>query len=86
MLALRQEAIDIVNNVPDDLLASFVRYLKNFKSNKKISIDELEVDPKKAAAFAAMEELRVRNRKYLKGIDLENEFLEAIDEKYGNPR
>lgn len=85
MTALRQEALQIVNAIPDNLLAAFVQYLKNFKPDKKISIDDLEVDPKKAAAFAAMEELRVRNRKYLKGTDLEQEYLEAIDEKFGNP-
>lgn len=86
MQALRQEALQIVNEIPDNLLASFVQYLKNFKPDKKNSIDDLEVDPKKAAAFAAMEELRVRNRKYLKGTDLEQEYWEAIDEKFGNPR
>ena len=33
-----------------------------------------------------MGELRILNRKYFKGVDLEQEFLEAIDEKFGNSR
>ena len=31
MLALRQEALQFVNNVPDNLLSDLVEYLKNFK-------------------------------------------------------
>lgn len=86
MTALREEALQIVNAVPDNLLVAFVKYLKNFKPAEKNSLGGLELDPKKAAAFAEMEELRILNRKYFKGVDLEKEFLEAIDEKFGNPR
>ena len=31
MLALRQEALQFVNNVPDNLLSDLVEHLKNFK-------------------------------------------------------
>ena len=83
-MTLREEAIAIVNGVPDDLLASFVRYLKKFKPDKKISIDDLEVDPKKAAALSAIKEWQERNRKILEsGIDWDKEIELAMEEKYG---
>ena len=90
MTALREEALQIVNDMPEYLLQALVENLQSFKKrqfneldNKKIN--KGEIDPKKAAAFAALEEWRVRNRKYSKlVVDWEKEFLEAIDEKYGN--
>lgn len=90
-MTLREEALQIVNDTPEYLLKALLYNLEDFKDRQfnSLKIEEInngEVDPKKAAAFAALEELSVRNRKYLKGIDLEKEFLEAIDEKYGNPR
>lgn len=91
MTSLRQEALQIVNDVPDDLLAALVQNLKTFTESQFYDkdIEKLKnetIDPKKAAAFAVMEELRVRNRKYFKGVDLEKAFLEAIDEKFGSSR
>ena len=87
MTALRQEALQMVNDMPEYLLEALLQNLKNFKNRQFDEQDnEKTVDPKKAAAFAAMEELRVRNRKYFKGVDLEQEFLEAIDEKFGSSR
>ncbi|MBR5913107.1 MAG: hypothetical protein IKZ58_01910 [Selenomonadaceae bacterium] len=84
MLALRQEALQIVNDIPDNLLAAFVQYLKNFKPDKKISIDDLNVDPKKAAAMKAIAEWQERNRTILEsGIDWDKEFELAMEEKYG---
>ena len=41
MTALREEALQIVNAVPDNLLLAFVKYLKNFKPAEKNSIDDL---------------------------------------------
>lgn len=89
-MTLREEALQIVNDTPEYLLQALVDNLQSFKKrqfneldNKKIN--KGEIDPKKAAAFAALEEWRVRNRKYSKlVVDWEKEFLEAIDEKYGN--
>ncbi len=87
MTALRQEALQMVNDMPEYLLEALLQNLKNFKNRQFDEQDnEKTVDPKKAAAFAAMEELRVRNRKYFQGVDLEQEFLEAIDEKFGSSR
>lgn len=89
MTALREEALQIVNEMPDYLLQALVDNLQSFKKRQFNMIDNEkvakgELDPKKAAAFAALEEWRVRNRKYSKSIvDWEKEFLEAIDEKYG---
>ena len=85
MTSLRAEALQIVNEIPDHLMQALVDNLRYFKIMQFDEFDS-EIDPKKAAAFAAMEELRIRNRKYFKGTDLEQEFLEAIDEKFGNPR
>ena len=88
-MTLREEALQIVNDMPEYLLQALVENLQSFKKrqfneldNKKIN--KGEIDPKKAAAFAALEEWRVRNRKYSKlVVDWEKEFLEAIDEKFG---
>ena len=96
MLTLRQEALQIVNEIPDNLLAECVSYLRNFKTKfeKKSGVTEEEfqkflhsgagIDPKKAAAFAALEELRKKNTVHLPpGTDWKKEIAEARNEKYG---
>lgn len=88
-MTLRQEAIDIVNNIPDDLLAALVQNLKTFKyekidsRNRGITADG--VDPKKAAALAAIKEWQQKNMHILKsGIDWDKERDAAMEEKYGS--
>ena len=88
MTALREEALKIVNELPDYLMDALVYNLKYFKSrqfdeldNEKINNGEL--DQKKAAAFAAMEEWIECNRKVLSEIDSEKERELAMEEKYG---
>ncbi|MBQ6976902.1 MAG: hypothetical protein IJQ16_10195 [Selenomonadaceae bacterium] len=88
MTALREEALQIVNETPEYLLQALVDNLQSFKKRQFNELDNEkikkgEINPKKAA-FAALEEWRVRNRKYSKlVVDWEKEFLEAIDEKFG---
>ena len=82
MTALRQEALQIVNDMPDNLLAAFVKYIKNFQPD--ISIDGSEIDSKKAA-MKAIEEWQGRNRAILEsGIDWDKEIELAVEEKYGS--
>ncbi len=88
MTALRQEALQIVNDTPDDLLAALVQNLKNFKyekidsRNRGMTADGL--DPKKVAAVKAIKEWQERNRDILEsGIDWDKEFEIAMEEKYG---
>lgn len=96
MLTLRQEALQIVNEIPDNLLAECVSYLRNFKTKfeKKSGVTEEEfqkflhsgagIDPKKAAAFAALEKWKEDNKNFLTSdIDWERERWEALNEKYG---
>ena len=87
MTALRQEALQIVNDMPEYLLRALVDNLQHFKERQVNSleiekIDSGEVDPKKASAFAAMEEWIYRNREILSKIDPEREREIAMEEKY----
>ena len=89
MTALRAEALQIVNEMPDDLLASLVQNLRTFKyekfdsRNRKVTADGL--DPKKVAAVKAIKEWQDRNRAVLdSNIDWDKEFESAMEEKYGS--
>ena len=108
MLTLRQEAIKIVNEIPDDSLSEFVNIISVLKNrfvkkkeqktskNKSESIYTTEeiktllktdpnIDPKKAAAFAAIEEWQKNNKAFLtSNIDWEQERAAAMEEKYGS--
>ena len=88
MTALRQEALQMVNDMPEYLLEALLQTLKNFKNrqfdeqdNEKINSGV--VDPKKASAFAAMEEWIYHNKDILSKIDPEKERELAMEEKYG---
>lgn len=88
MTALRQEALQIVNNMPDYLMKALVENLKHFKFRQIDSFEKdlvgKEIDPKKAEAFASMEEWRYRNRAILESdVDWEKETEAAMEEKYG---
>ena len=88
MTALREEALQIVNAVPDDLLASLVQNLRTFKyekidSRNRGATDD-GLDPKKVAAIKAIKEWQVRNKAILEsGIDWDKELELAMEEKYG---
>lgn len=60
MKALREEALQIVNVVPDHMLIAFLAYLKNFNFKQSDDlenhINDEEFDSKKTEAFAALEE------------------------------
>lgn len=88
MVNLREEALQIVNDMPDYLLKALVDNLKHFKfrqiDSMKKDLNGNEIDPKKAAAFAAMEEWRYRNGAISESdIDLDKERGLAMEEKYG---
>lgn len=96
MTALREEALQIVKEVPDDFLVALIENLLKFKNEvvekpkHNFTKEELQEiinspdDPKKAAAWAAIEEWQKRNKDILNsGIDWDKELMEAIDEKYG---
>lgn len=87
MTALRQEALQIVNDTPDDLLAALVQNLKDFKyekidsRNRGVTADGL--DPKKVAALAAIKEWQQQHLETLKSINAEEARDLAMEEKYG---
>ena len=110
MLALRQEAIELLNELPENLLAEVVKNLRDLKnkiknfttektnSQKKFieghSFTEEDwqkflnsgsgTDPKKAAAFSRLEELRKNNSVlFSPDTDWKKEIAEAACEKYG---
>ena len=60
MTALRQEALQIVNDIPENLLSEFVQNLREIKSKleKNFSGKKSEVDPSRAAAIKALEDWR----------------------------
>ncbi len=88
-MTLREEALQIVNDTPDYLLKALIYNLEHFKGRQFDLVDNEKVingeyDPKKAAAFAALEELRYHNRDILSKIDPEEERALAVEEKYGS--
>lgn len=92
MTALRQEALQIVNAVPENLLAEIVSYLRklqiqashNFTEEELKEIFNSDAEPKKAAALADIEEWQKRNRDILNSdIDWDKELEAALNEKYG---
>ncbi len=88
MTALREEALQIVNAVPDHMLIAFLAYLKNFNFKQSDSlekrVDDEEFYSKRKDAIAAIKEWQERNRAILEsGIDWNKELELAMEEKYG---
>lgn len=92
MTALRQEALQIVNAVPENLLAVLVETLRKFQIETSHNFTEEELkeifnsdaEPKKAAAMADIEEWQKRNKDILNSaIDWDKELEDALNEKYG---
>ena len=81
MTALRQEALQMVNDMPENLLAALIETIQNFKiQNETPTEDEKkypftkeelqeildsDIDPKKAAALKGIEEWQERNKEIL---------------------
>ena len=89
MSALREEALKIVNEMPEDLLSALLQNLQTFKYEKIDSRNRAPTadgfDPKKLAAFKAMEDWRKRNKAILDSItDWDKEREMAMEEKYGS--
>ncbi len=105
MTTLRQEALQLVNAVPEIRLEPLVRYIRNYQRKyteghseqrppKTIAFTDEElrdfvyrdgmIDPKKEAAFDALEIWRKRNSaNFPADFDAERELTEALDEKFG---
>lgn len=60
MTALRQEALQIVNDIPENLLSELVQNLREFKLKltKNFSGKKSEVEPNRAAAIKALKDWR----------------------------
>ena len=113
MTALRQEAMQILNNVPENVLADFITHMQNFKipnetpvqnepeteikPEKENPITEEDfqaflhsgegIDPKKAAALKAIEEWQEKNKEFLNSeIECDMELEEAETETRRQPR
>ena len=70
MTALRQEALQIVNDIPENLLSELVKNLREFKSKltENFSDKKAAVAPDRAAALAKLVEWRERNKDRLNSV------------------
>lgn len=88
MTALREEALQIVNGIPDHMLIAFLAYLKNFNFKQSADlenhINDEEFYSKRKEAIEEIKEWQVRNKAILEsGIDWDKELELAMEEKYG---
>lgn len=64
MTALRQEAMQMINDMPENLMAALVETIKNFKIQNETPVQDApdsEFETRKAVAFARLEALRKEN-------------------------
>ncbi len=66
-MTLRQEAFQILNEIPENSLSELVQNLRDFKSKleKNFPGKKSEIDPNRAAAFAKLAEWRDRRKELL---------------------
>ncbi len=84
MTALKQEAIHLVEQMPEEQMPHIIQYisaLKDKTSGEKKSIEEESAITPKMKAFLELEKMLVP---ISEDLDYEKELAEARDEKYGN--
>lgn len=79
MTVLRQKALNLIENIPDDYIEDVIHFLENFQFTKNI----LKQKTKKMLAYEAMENMKKKSY-FPKDFNYENELREGISEKYGN--
>lgn len=75
MTALRQEAMQMVETMPEENLAAIVNFMAKFRDNA----EQINRRNRKAAAFANLERLR----REVPDLDYEQALAEYREEKYG---
>ncbi len=89
MTALRQEALQMVNDMPEYLLMTVIQFLQNLQlkevdSTETEIVDDDEFFAKRAKAIANIKEWQKCNEDLLKSdIDWDKEIEIALEEKYG---
>lgn len=82
MTALRREAIQLVEQMPEEQMPYVIQYIQSLKESVldiNLTLGEIEVSPK-MKAFWDLEKMIVP----ISGeLDYDKELAEAIDEKYG---
>lgn len=82
MTALRREAIQLVEQMPEEKMPYVIQYIQAIKDNVlniDLSLGEIEISPK-MKAFWELEKMIVPISSEL---DYDKELAEARDEKYG---
>lgn len=79
MTILRQKALNLLENIPDDYIEDVIHFLENFQFTKNI----LKQKTKKILAYEAMENMKKKSH-FPKDFNYEDELIEGITEKYGN--
>ena len=89
MTALRQEALQMVNDMPEYLLVATLQFMKKLKFQEVDRAEETVNDEdfftKRAQAIADIKEWQKLNEDLLKSdIDWDKEIEMALEEKYGS--
>ena len=83
MTALKREAIQLVEQMPEDQMPYVIQYIQTLKSKvsgtEHLSSDEVTVTPK-MSAFLELEKMLIPVSQEL---DYDKELAEARDERYG---
>ncbi len=83
MTALRREAIQLVEQMPEDQVTHIIQYIRSLieqNTSDENAFHNVEVTPK-MTAFWELEEMLVP---ISQDLDYKKELAEARDEKYGN--
>lgn len=83
MTALRREAIQLVEQMPEDQVTHIIQYIRSLiekNTSNENAFHNVEITPK-MAAFLELEEMLVP---ISQDLDYKKELAEARDEKYGN--
>ncbi|MBR0519082.1 hypothetical protein IJJ97_04755 [bacterium] len=78
MTVLRQQVLNLLENIPDDYIEDVFHLLENFFVSKNILIQK----SKKILAYEAMENMKKKSH-FPKNFNYENELREGIIEKHG---
>ena len=83
MTALKREAIQLVEQMPEDQMPYVIQYIQTLKGKasgiEQLSSDEVTVTPK-MSAFLELEKMLIPVSQEL---DYDKELAEARDERYG---
>ena len=76
MTVLRQQALQMLEEVPDEQISYVIAFLRDIRKNQN------STDEKLTKSRQAFQNLQKYRRKGNKDIDYKNEIADAIEEKY----